>query len=133
MYEDRKLMSNIARKTPAAARPYNAASDNGERVASSSLSPYSAVAAQGGATLPMIMATIMVFMQLGRPFDQFLFGYHIPAIIGSIAIVVMLFTRWVPTLGTPIGRSLVLFLAIMCAASITSIWRGAAPLTFSSM
>ena len=79
---------------------------------------------KGGITLPMVMATIMVFMQLGRPFDQFLTGFHIPAIIGSIAIIVTLFTPWPATIRTKAGVSLILFLAIMCIASVFSIWRG---------
>lgn len=116
-------MSNPARKPPLASRLYNSALDMGNKTAPGNLVA-SPADREGGVTLPMIMATIMVFMQLGRPFDQFLFGYHIPAIIGSIAIVVMFFTRWAPTLRTSVGISLVLFLGIMCAASLTSIWKG---------
>lgn len=72
----------------------------------------------------MVMATIVVFMLIGRPFDQFLYGYHIPAIIGSIAIVVMFFTKWVATLRTRAGVPFVLFLVVMCFAALFSLWRG---------
>ena len=70
------------------------------------------------------MATILIFLHLGRPFDQFLTGYHIPAVICSIAIVVMLFARWIPPLKTRVGISLILFLGVMCLATLFSQWRG---------
>jgi len=87
-------------------------------------SEISANSEQSGANIPMIMATIMVFIQLGRPFDQFLTGYHIPAIIGSIAIVVTLFTPWTAAIRTKTGVALMMFVGIMCLASVFSIWRG---------
>jgi len=74
--------------------------------------------------IPMIMATIMVFIQLGRPFDQFLTGYHLPAIIGSIGIIVTFFTPWAAAMRTKTGVALMLFVGIMCVASVFSIWRG---------
>ncbi len=91
---------------------------------SSDRSPLLVPMRQGGVGIPMVMATIMVFMQLGRPFDQFLIGYHLPAIVGSFAIVVMFFTPWVATLRTKAGISLLLLIFIMACASVFSLWRG---------
>jgi len=80
--------------------------------------------AGGGANIPMIMASIMVFIQLGRPFDTFLTGYHLPAIIGSISIIVTFFTPWAAAIRTRTGIALLLFVGIMGFASLFSIWPG---------
>lgn len=116
------------RRNQAPAIPKRASEESSTSLLSPALSPgltlTPAEQSQGGVSIPMIMATIMVFMQLGRPFDQILPGYHIPAIVGSVAIVVMFFTPWLATLRTKVGISLILLIVIMAFASIFSLWRG---------
>jgi O-antigen ligase len=79
--------------------------------------------AQGGFSLPMLMATILIVLDFGRPFDEFLTGYHIPVVICLLGGVFMLFTRWTPALRTRIGKALMLFTAMLCVSSVFSIWR----------
>ena len=85
--------------------------------------------AQGGFSLPMLMATILVVLDFGRPFDEFLVGYHIPVVLCLLGGVFMLFTRWTPAFRTRIGKALMLFTAMLCVSSLFSIWR-AGSLTF---
>ena len=71
-----------------------------------------------------ILACILVFIEVGRPFDQFLTGYHIPAVICSLGIIVTLFNNWLAALKSKPGIALLLFVVVMAVTTVTSIWRG---------
>jgi O-antigen ligase len=71
-----------------------------------------------------ILVCILVFIEVGRPFDQFLAGYHIPAIICSLGIIVTLFTNGLGALKSKTGIALLLFVVVMAVTTVTSIWRG---------
>ena len=78
---------------------------------------------QGGFSLPMLMAFILVLLDFGRPFDEFLVGYRIPVALCLLGAIVLLFTRWTPALGTRIGKPLIPFVIVLLIASVLSIWR----------
>lgn len=90
----------------------------------SALGSLPVVGQQSAFNLPMIMTTILIFMQLGRPFDQFLTGMHLPAVIGILGLIVMFFTPWTSALKNRVGVPLVLFLILLCVACAFSTWRG---------
>lgn len=69
-------------------------------------------------------AAILIFTHFARPFDTFLKGYKLPAIICSICILVMLLAGGAKGLSSKIGLSFVAMFAWMCVSSTMSYWKG---------
>ena len=75
--------------------------------------------------LPFYFATILLFIHFGRLFDTILVGYKIPAVVCSVAIVVMLFNGGLKLLRSRVGVAFLLLVAWMCVSAPFSTWKAA--------
>ena len=72
----------------------------------------------------LCFCALLIFTHFGRPFDTFLSGYRIPAVICSIAILVALLTGAAKLLLTPVGIAFLCLIGWMAVAIPFSFWKG---------
>ncbi len=74
--------------------------------------------------VPFYLAAVLLFTHFARPFDNFLKGYKLPAIICSICIVAMFPAGGVKLLRSKTGIAYLLLVGWMCVSVPTSYWKG---------
>ncbi len=74
--------------------------------------------------VPMMFCALLIVVFLGRPFDQFATGYHIPGVICGVAILVMLFTKWGEAIRSRAAIATIVFILILLVSALFSVWRG---------
>lgn len=76
------------------------------------------------AGLALFFTMLLIFTHFGRPFEKFLIGFRIPAVICAICIVVALATGSLKVLVSRGGFVLAMLLAWMLVCAPFSSWRG---------
>jgi O-antigen ligase len=71
-----------------------------------------------------IIAFLLVFNFFGRPFEFFLMGLRIPAIICAVAIVLAITYRAFRYLNSLVGATLIAFIGVMAVSTLFSTWKG---------
>lgn len=87
--------------------------------------PPASVKPASQSSLPFFFAILLLFTHFARPFDNFLVGFRLPAIICSVCIVVVWLFGGVKYLfSSSVGKACVCLVGWMCVSAPFSVWKG---------